>query len=238
MIQLTKSEKRYFRRDFPTWAQLCDQLLQKTNYRRFWFYQVCHCFGKDGPSILIRIIMSRCFWKKTNKKSIDKTIKLQMLLLLNLKGDFLHIKWGNSNYVGKCQSYKNGRRLNRLKIHILRLCLKLCSKARQKLHALAQTSSNISKVKLKIVVNEFFTAICSGYCPSVAMFHNRTWNNKIKLQERSLRLVYNGSTFSFTEFLEKDQRGIFTTDSSPPKYPKTYSWTLELLKLSFTKPQK
>ena len=27
MIQLTKSEQKYFRRDFPTWAQLCDQLI-------------------------------------------------------------------------------------------------------------------------------------------------------------------------------------------------------------------
>ena len=27
MTQLTKSEKKYFQRDFPTWAQLWDQLV-------------------------------------------------------------------------------------------------------------------------------------------------------------------------------------------------------------------
>ena len=69
------------------------------------------------------------------------------------------------------------------------------------------------KVKLRIVENEFFIALF-GYCPSVGKFHNWTWNNKInKLQERSMSLVYNDSTYSFTELLEKQ-----SFNNSTPKY--------------------
>ena len=37
------------------------------------------------------------------------------------------------------------------------------------------------------------------------MFHNRTYNNRInRLQERSLRMVYNDKRSSFEELLKKD----------------------------------
>ena len=63
----------------------------------------------------------------------------------------------------------------------------------------------MSKEKLKILMNIFFTAQF-GYCPLFSMFHNRTLNNKInKLQEkRVLCLIYNNSSSSFSELLEKD----------------------------------
>ena len=63
----------------------------------------------------------------------------------------------------------------------------------------------MSKEKLKILMNIFFTAQF-GYCPLFSMFHNRTLNSKInKLQEkRVLCLIYNNSSSSFSELLEKD----------------------------------
>ena len=33
MIQLTKSEEKYFQMDFPIWAQLCDQLVTQTLHK-------------------------------------------------------------------------------------------------------------------------------------------------------------------------------------------------------------
>ena len=63
----------------------------------------------------------------------------------------------------------------------------------------------MSKEKLKILMNVFFTAQFGDYT-LFCMFHNRTLNNKInKLQEkRVLRLIYNDSSCSFSELLEKD----------------------------------
>ena len=63
----------------------------------------------------------------------------------------------------------------------------------------------MSKEKLKILMNVFFTAQFGDYS-LFCMFHNRTLNNKInKLQEkRVLRLIYNDSSSSLSKLLEKD----------------------------------
>ena len=81
---------------------------------------------------------------------------------------------------------------------------KLCKKASNKLHALAQISKYMTKDKLRTVMNAFFTSQFA-YCPLIWIFHNRTLNNRInKLQERALRLVHNDNTSSFYELLQKD----------------------------------
>ena len=49
---------------------------------------------------------------------------------------------------------------------------KLYKKASQKLHALAMTVNYMSKGKLKILINAYFTSQYR-YCPLVWMFHSR-----------------------------------------------------------------
>ena len=82
---------------------------------------------------------------------------------------------------------------------------KICKKASQKLHAIARISSYLSKNKLRLVMNAFFSSQC-GYCPLVWMFHNRRYNNKINcLHERILGIVYKDYKSSFAELLSEDK---------------------------------
>ena len=71
---------------------------------------------------------------------------------------------------------------------------KLCEKVGQKIHVFARASNQMSKEKLRILMNAFFTPQF-GCCPLVWMFHGRTL---------ALRLVCNGSSSYFSEILEKD----------------------------------
>ena len=60
---------------------------------------------------------------------------------------------------------------------------------------------NQRKVIMKTFVLSHF-----GYCPLIWMFCGRTLNNKInKIQERSLRMVYDDHTSTFESLLERDQ---------------------------------
>ena len=44
-----------------------------------------------------------------------------------------------------------------------------------------------------------------GYCNLIWMFHNRSLNNKInRIHERTLRIIYNDYSSTFSELLEKD----------------------------------
>ena len=82
-----------------------------------------------------------------------------------------------------------------------------------------------------------------GYCPLLWMFHSSTLNNRInKIQERSLRIVYQDYDSSFKELLEKDQsvtihhRNIQTL--SIELYKVAYGIAPEITKLVFpTNPQ-
>ena len=83
----------------------------------------------------------------------------------------------------------------------------LCSKASQKLHALARVGNYMDLKQRKLIVN---TSILSqfGYCPLVWMFHNRTLNNRInRIYERALRIIYQDHNSSLDELLT-------TTDTS------------------------
>ena len=67
----------------------------------------------------------------------------------------------------------------------------LCSKANQKLGALARKAKYMTIDKRTILLNSFIMAQFS-YCPLIWMCHSRTMNNKIKwIHERALRIVCN-----------------------------------------------
>ena len=81
---------------------------------------------------------------------------------------------------------------------------KLCTKASQKLHALARVANYMSSDKLRLIMKAFINAQF-GYCPLVWMFHSRTLNNRInKIQERALRIVFKDKNASFDELLKRD----------------------------------
>ena len=80
----------------------------------------------------------------------------------------------------------------------------LCSKANNKLRALARTTPYMSVEKKKILMNSFFNAQFN-YCPLVWMLHSRRNNSIIRnLHERCLRLIYNDKNSSYEELLTKD----------------------------------
>ena len=81
---------------------------------------------------------------------------------------------------------------------------KLCTRANQKLHALARISKFMTEDKLRILMKALVVSQFN-YCPLVWMFCNRTLNKKInRLHKRALRLVYKDENLTFEELLEKD----------------------------------
>jgi len=81
----------------------------------------------------------------------------------------------------------------------------LCSKASQKLHALARISPYMEIHQRKLIMNAFITSQF-GYCPLIWMFHSRRLNTRInRIQEKSLRIVYKDNTSSFEELLIRDE---------------------------------
>ena len=72
----------------------------------------------------------------------------------------------------------------------------LCSKASQKLHALARVRNYMNINQSKILMKTFILSHF-GYCTLVWMMHNRTLNNRInRIHERALRLVYKDDSSS------------------------------------------
>ena len=80
----------------------------------------------------------------------------------------------------------------------------LCTKANNKLRALARATPYMSLEKKKLLMNSFFNALFN-YCPFIWMLHSRSNNKKIKqLHERCLRIIYNDKQSSHEELLIKD----------------------------------
>ena len=79
----------------------------------------------------------------------------------------------------------------------------LCSKANNKLRALARAIPYMSVEKKKILMSSFFNAQFN-YCPLVWILHSRRNNNIRNLHERCLRLIYNDTNSSYEELLTKD----------------------------------
>ena len=81
---------------------------------------------------------------------------------------------------------------------------KLCTKASQKLHALARISKYMTIENRKKIMNAFISSQFS-YCPLVWMFHSRALNNRInRIHERALRIVYNDIFTPFEQLLQKN----------------------------------
>ena len=78
---------------------------------------------------------------------------------------------------------------------------RLCSKANQKLSALARVSKYMSLPKRRLLMSCYITSQFN-YCSLVWMIHNRKLNKKInKVHERTLRIVYGDHKTSFSELL-------------------------------------
>ena len=78
-----------------------------------------------------------------------------------------------------------------------------CRRASKKLTALARLSNILPFYQMKILISSFFNSQFS-YCPLIWVFCSRMSNNKInKLQERSLRILYEDDCSNFEEFKEK-----------------------------------
>ena len=80
----------------------------------------------------------------------------------------------------------------------------LCSKANNKLRALARATPYMSVEKKKILMNSFFNAQFN-YCPLIWMLHSRRNNNIIRnLHKGCPRLIYNDKNSFYEELLTKD----------------------------------
>ena len=81
----------------------------------------------------------------------------------------------------------------------------ICSKASQKLHALARVSNFMTVQQRKTILNSFILSQF-GYCPLVWMFCSRNLNNKInRIHCRALRMIYNDENASFENLLLRDK---------------------------------
>ena len=82
---------------------------------------------------------------------------------------------------------------------------RLCSKANQKLSAMARVSKYMTLPKRHLLMSSYIT-FQFNYCPLVWMIHNRKLNKKInKVHERALRIVYGDHNTSFSELLNIDK---------------------------------
>ena len=87
------------------------------------------------------------------------------------------------------------------KLSLMTHIQQICGKASAMLKALTRIVPFMNTEKKKLLMNAFLNAPFN-YCPLVWMFHSRKLNKKIN--RISLRIVYNGNTSSFEEFLETD----------------------------------
>ena len=81
----------------------------------------------------------------------------------------------------------------------------MCKKAAQKLGVLNRISSLLDPEKKKLVFNAV-TESHFSYCPLIWMFSSRRSNNLInRIHERSLRTVYNDTSSTFQELLQRNR---------------------------------
>ena len=123
-------------------------------------------------------------------------------LLLNQHGENLTMKIGNETVVNSNHEKLLGVIFdNKLQfdLHVT----KLCSKAAQKLHALARISIFMTLEKRKLLMNAFISSQFS-YCPLIWMCHSRSLNNRInRIHKRALRIVYEDYNLTYEELLIK-----------------------------------
>ena len=82
---------------------------------------------------------------------------------------------------------------------------RLCSKANQKLSALAEVSKYLTLQKRRLLMSSYVTSHFN-YCPLVWVIHNRKLNKKInKIYERASRIAYSDHKTNFWELLKIDK---------------------------------
>ena len=81
----------------------------------------------------------------------------------------------------------------------------MCKKAAQKLGVLNRISSLLDPEKKKLVFNAVIKSHF-GYCLLIWMFSSRRSNNLInRIHERSLRTVYDDTSSTFQELLQRNK---------------------------------
>ena len=123
-------------------------------------------------------------------------------MIFGNKGTDITIKIGNSEIkesdYEKLLGISFGKKLNFRK-HIE----DLCTKANQKIHALARLSNYIDAVKSEMLMNSSISSQFK-YCPLVWMFKDRTTNKKLnRTFAKALRLVCKGSESKLDKLKEK-----------------------------------
>ena len=79
------------------------------------------------------------------------------------------------------------------------------NKANKKYHALARVCNNMNTNKPQVLMKTF-TSPQLSYSPLAWMFHSIPMNNRIKLHEKALKLVYtNKPNLSFDNLLKQDK---------------------------------
>ena len=67
-------------------------------------------------------------------------------------------------------------------------------------------TSNKRRILMKFHKISFFIISQFNYCPLIWIIHNRSLNNKVKyINERALRIVYDGYSYSFEDRPNKDK---------------------------------
>ena len=139
-------------------------------------------------------------WFKNNYMKLNSD---KCKLLTNNEKDSVSIKIGNDITSNTTQVKLLGITLDKSFTFNKHVTI-LCKKANQKLHALARISKYMSTQQLRLIMKAFISSQF-GYCPLIWMFHNRKLNSRInRIQERSLRFVYNYHKSTFSELLKKD----------------------------------
>ena len=99
--------------------------------------------------------------------------------------------------------------------------ISLCSRANQKLSALAIIAKFLTINKRNILLNSFIKAQFN-YCPLIWMCHSTTLNSEInRIQEQTLSIFYIDYKLYFRELLERDHS--FTIDKGNIPYLATES---------------
>ena len=165
-------------------------------------------FSNSIDDVIIKLQNdSKCLinWYESNylKANVDK-----WHLLLSDTCDDLSIKIGTETISNSTEEKFLGvyfdNKLN-FNIHIR----KLCTKASQKLHALARLSNLMSIRQRKTIMNAFINPQFS-YCPLIWMCHSRTTHSIINnIHERALRIVYKDNSHHLHSYLKKRMQLLY-----------------------------
>ena len=124
------------------------------------------------------------------------------LMIFGNKGTDTTIKTGNSEIKESDYEKLLGISFEK-KLNFRNHIEDLCTKANQKIHALARLSNYIDAVKSEMLMNSSISSQFK-YCPLVWMFNDRTTNKKLnRTFAKPLRLVCKGSESKLEKLKDK-----------------------------------